>query len=281
MLPPIDEILQAVGYGLVVPAAVAVIGLLLTLWLGRGEPLGVGAGLAAGFVALAASQQDWALLRPKESWDWLPALCLLAVVAGTAEQLVKGPVVVRWVGRVVVAVLSAVLLIRAQSGREPQPLEPYWYAALALAVLVLWEILDQAVRRVPGGIIPALLALTAFAAAAMGEQVGFLTLAQLGGVIAAALAGWALVAWWKPQPGVCRAGVAVLAVLLPAVLFVAWFNKSTETPPLSFLLLLGAPFFLGVTSQLPLSKSVWNRNVFLGAVTSGALAAALLLAAHA
>lgn len=281
MLPPIDEILQAVGYGLLVPAAVAVVGLLLTQWLGRGEPLGVGAGLAAGFVALAASQGDWAFLRPQESWHWLPALGLLAVIAGTAEQLGKWPVTVRYAGRAAVAALTAVILIRAQAGREPQPPGPYWYGGVALAVLALWEILDLAVRRLPGGAVPALLALTAFAAAAMGEQVGFLTLAQLGGVVAAALAGWALVAWWKPQPGVCLAGVPVLAILLPAVLFVAWFNKSNEAPPLSFLLLLAAPFFLGVTSQLPFGKSVWNRNVILGAVTSGALAAALLLAAHA
>jgi hypothetical protein len=282
VLPSADEILQAVGYGLLVPAAVAVVGLLLTLWPGRGEPLGVGAGLAAGFVALAVSGQgDWKFLHPKEAWDWLPALGLLAVVAATVGQVVKWPDLVRWVGRAAVGVLTAALLIRAQSGREPQPLEAYWYAALALAVVALWGILDLAVRRVPGGTVPALLTLTAFAAAVLCELVGFLSLAQSGGVAAAALAGWAVVAWWKPRPGVCLAGVAVLAVLLPAVLFVAWFNKSNAAPPSSFLLMLAAPLSLGATSQLPFGESAWNRTVLLGAVTSAPLAAALVLAARA
>jgi hypothetical protein len=276
VLPTPEEILQAVGFGLLVPAVVAVVGLLLAQRLGGGEPLGVGAGLAAGFVALAASKQtDWDFLRPKEPWDWLPALGLLAVVAATAGQLGKWPVGVRRLGRAAVAVLTAVLLTFAQSARDS--ITPKWYVALPLAVLALWGVLDLAVRRLPGGTIPALLTLTALAAVVMSEQGGFLTLAQLGGVVTGALAGWALVAWRRPRPGVCLAGVAVLAVLLPSLLFLVSFNSSSELPTASYLLLLAAPLCLGAMSLLPLGQSAWRRTVILGAVTGVPLAAALVL----
>jgi hypothetical protein len=282
MLPSPAEILEAVGYGLLLPAAVAAVGLLLALRVGGGEPLGVGAGLAAGFVALAATgQTDWDFLRPKEAWDWLPALGLLAAVAAAAEQFVKWPVIVRWAGRVVVAALAAVVLVRAQSAREPHPLEPYWHGAFALAVLTLWGVLDLAVRRWPGGTVPGLLTLVAFAAAFLGERAGFLTVAQLGGVVAGALAGWTLIAWRRPLPGVCRAGAGPFAVLLPGVLFVASFNSYSDVPAASYLLLLAAPFCLGATALLQLGPSARRRALILGAATGVPLAVALVLAARA
>jgi hypothetical protein len=277
-----DLILPAVGYGLLLPAAVAVVGLLLAQRLGGGEPLGVGAGLAAGFAALAATgQTDWEFLRPKEAWDWLPALGLLAAVASAAEQFVSRTFVVRWAGRAAVAALAAVVLIRAQSAREPHPLDLYWHGALALAVLTLWGVLDLAVRRWPGGTLPALLTLVAFAAAALGEKAGFLTVAQLGGVVAGALAGWAPVAWRRPVPGICRAGVGPFAVLLPGVLFVAAFNSFSDVPAASYLLVLAAPFCLGATGLLQLGPSALRRALILGAATGVPLALALVLAARA
>jgi hypothetical protein len=276
MLPSPAEILEAVGYGLLLPAAVAVVGLLLALRLGGGEPLGVGAGLAAGFVALAATgQTDWEFLRPQEAWDWLPALGLLAAVAASVERVGLA----RWSGRIVVAALTTIALLVAQSRREPVP--SYLFGAIPLAVLILWTVLDLAARRHPGGLLPALLTLVAFAAAALGEMAGFLTVAQLGGVVAGALAGWALVAWRRPRPGVCRAGVGPFAVLLPGVLFVAFFNSYSDVPVASYFLLLAAPFCLGATALLQLGPSALRRALILGAATGVPLAVALVLAARA
>ncbi|HEX5269350.1 MAG TPA: hypothetical protein VFW33_02630 [Gemmataceae bacterium] len=279
MLPSAAEIAEAVGLGVLVPAAVAVVVLLLALRLGGGEPLGVGAGLAAGFAALAAMDSDWGFLRPAESWDWLPALGLLAVVVATAERGVKAPAVVRWAVRAVAAGLTAFLLVRAQSSRDVVP--SWCYGALALAVLVLWGLLDLAVTRRPGGLVPALLTVVAFAAAGLGEMGGFLTVAQRAGVVAAALVGWAFVAWWRPLPAVCRAGVGVFAVLLPAALFVAAFNRSAEVPTASYLLLLVAPLALGAMSLLQLGPSSWRRAAVLAAVTLLPVAVSLILAARA
>jgi hypothetical protein len=273
---------QAVGYGLLLPLTVAAVGLLLARRLGGGEPLGLGAGLAAGFVALAATKQtDWEFLQPKEPWDWLPALGLFAVVAAAVGQLVKWPRLVRSVGRTVVAFLAVAFLIRAQSARAPEPLGAYWAVALGAAVLVLWGVLDLAIRLRPGGTLPALLTLTAFAAAALCEMAGFLSLAQMAGVVAAALLGWALVAWRRPLPGVCRAGVAVLAVLLPAILFVAWFNKTSDLPSASFVLLLAAPLVLATLSLVLLGRASRLGSILLGAAALVPVTVALVLAARA
>jgi hypothetical protein len=189
--------------------------------------------------------------------------------------------VVRWVARAAVAALTAYLLVRAQSEREP--VERYWYGGLALAVLVLWGVLDLAVRRWPGATLPALLTVVALGAAALSEMAGMATVAQRAGVLGGALAGWALVAWRRPQPGACRAGVGPFAVLLPGVLFVAFFNSKSfsDVPAASYLLLLAAPFCLGATALLQLGPSALRRALILGAATGVPLAVALVLAARA
>jgi hypothetical protein len=274
MLPSLSEILEMVGYGLVLPAVVAAAGVWLALRLGGGEPLGVGAGLAAGFAALAASQSDWRILRPEESWDWLPALGLLAAVMAVGDRNALS----RWSGRVVAAALTGVLLLSAQAKRGALP--PYLFASLPLIVLILWALLDLAVRRRPGATLPALLTLVAFSAAALGEMGDFLTAAQRGLVVAGTLAGWTFVAWRRPTPGVCRAGVGVLAVLLPGVLFVGAFNRYGDVPTLSYLLVLVAPLCLGAMSLLPFGKPGWRAVLFLAAATLIPLAAALALAAR-
>src|SRR5437879_4925284 len=121
MLPSPELLLNAVSYGVLIPAVVTVVALLLALRLGGGgEPAAVAAGLAAGFAALAASGQiSWDFLTPVEAWDWLPALGLVAAAAACVVEQLGGRPLERWAIPPVVAVLTAWLLIRAQSGRQP------------------------------------------------------------------------------------------------------------------------------------------------------------------
>jgi hypothetical protein len=164
-----------------------------------------------------------------------------------------------------VASLSAVALVRAQSPRDP--LTADWYAYLALGILILWGVLDLASRRHPGPLLPALLAVVVLAAAALAEQGGFTRLAVMGAVPAGALAGLALIAWRWPREGIVRAGVPVLAALLPSILFTAFFNQVTDVPRVSYLLVLAAPLLLGLATLLPSSDppTRWRALLRLGA----------------
>jgi len=252
MLPSPDVILNAVGYGLLVPALVTVVALLLAVRLGGGEPAAVGAGLAAGFAALPATGQiGLEIYRPVEAWDWLPLLGLLAAAAGWIEQIGKGSRAVRWVGRLLVVGLTAGLLVRAQAAREPKPIALSWYPVVALVVLALWGVLDLSARRRPSAVTPALLAGVGLAAAAVAEFAAFTRVAQMGGVVAGTMGGWAIVAWRRPREGVVQAGVACLSVLLPGLLFAAYFNGYGDVPAASYLLLLAAPLLLGAVTLLP------------------------------
>src|SRR5438128_1557450 len=129
MLPSLDMIVKAVGGGVLLPGVVTAVALLLALRLRRGEPLALGAGLAAGFAALAVT--------------------------------------------------------------------------------------------------------------------------GLAGVVAGVVAGWAIVACWRPSEPVSRAGVPVLAALLPGVLYLSHFNNYGDVPAASYLLVLAAPLCLGLTTLLP------------------------------
>jgi hypothetical protein len=283
MLPPPEFLLTALGYGVLAPAVVTALGLLLALRRGGGEPVATGAGLAAGFAALAAGGLiGWGFLRPAEAWDWLPALALLATAAALAEQLGKRPHVVRCAARLAVAALTAWLLVGAQAAREP--VDPYWYAGLALAVLALWGLLDRAARRRPGAATPALLAGVAFAAGAVAELANFSTPAHLSGVLGGVLAGCALVAWRRPREGVTRAGVPVLAVLLPGLLFVTYFTtfSFSDVPAASYLLLLAAPLCLSAAALVPIGKPSGRWEVAVRAASALVpIGAALTLAARA
>jgi hypothetical protein len=286
-MPSPEVILNAVGYGLLLPAAVTVVALLLLLRLGGGEPLALGAGLAAGFVALSKTGQikdDF--FHPEESWDWLPALGLLAAIAATVEQLAERWRIVRWAVRLLVSGLTAGLLVRAQSERDPFALGSYPALAasalqLGLAILLLWGLLDLSARRRPSAVAPVLLAFSALSAAILGELAGFSTVAHLGSVVAGTLGGWALVAWRWPQTRVVRAGISVVSVLLPGLLFVTSNNSYSDVPSASYLLIFAAPLLLAAATFLPFSDRHprWRALCQAGA-TLLPLAAGLALAAR-
>src|SRR5262245_25093861 len=119
MLPPPQFVIEALGYGVVVPAAVTAVGLSLARvagWSARGGDLAaVSLGLFAGLAALGASRQaGWEFLSPDDAWEWLPALALLAAVVGVIERFHAVPGAIGWALRAGVAALTAWLLVRGE-----------------------------------------------------------------------------------------------------------------------------------------------------------------------
>jgi hypothetical protein len=276
MLPPPQLVLEAVAHGLIVPAAVTAAGLALARWWGRprGEParagaeaLAVAAGLFAGFAALAGSRQlGWEFLQPADAWHWLPLLAVTAAAAGVPDRLPSLPAAARWLLRLAVAGLTAWLLVRAESA--VQAVHPAWHAALAAAVLALWGVLDRAVPRRPGFVLPTLLALTAVGAAAVLEAAGIMKFAQSAGVLAAVLGGAACVARRYRPGSPARAAVPALAVMLPGLLFAGWFNTFSNVPAASYLLVLATPLAVGLTALFPPAGLEPRRQGALAAVAA-------------
>jgi hypothetical protein len=263
MMPSLDFILQALGCGVLVPAAVVAVGLLLALQVRNGARVAVAAGLFAGFAALAAAHLlEWAFLKATstDSWDRLPGLALLAVLLtpdGDAPFLTGA----RRLARLGVPVLTGWLLVRTESAVEPVSL--WWAAGIAAAVLAIWAALDPAALRWPGFGLPALLSIIAFGAALVCELSSNLRLAHLTGVLAAVLAGCAAVGSLRPAGPVVRAAVPAVAVLLPGLLFLSWRNNFGGVPPSSYLLLLAAPVLLGAASLLPSPYPLPRSRVLL------------------
>jgi hypothetical protein len=251
MVPSLDVILRALGCGIAVPAVIVVVGLLGLRFRG-GAVFAVALGLFGGFAALAASQQlGWGFLAypPADSWDWLPGLALLGVIAGGLCDVLGSSAAARRVVSLGVAALTGWLLVRAEFGAESP--SPWWYAGLAAAVAALWWLLDYAGERRPGFGLPALLALVAFGTAALCELSGNLRFAHLSGVLAAVLAGCAVVGWLRPGQPIARATVPAFAVMLPGLLFLSYRNNFGDVPTASYLLLLAAPLLLGGTALFP------------------------------
>src|SRR5687768_8391075 len=121
MTPSPELVLRLVGFGVAIPAAVAMAGLLLARWWAMrhgghaprgGDGLAAVAGLLAGFGALAGSGQlGWEFLKPTDSWHWLPLLAVLATAVGIVERVTSWPPAARWGLRLLVAALTAGLLV--------------------------------------------------------------------------------------------------------------------------------------------------------------------------
>lgn len=250
MLPGPDLLLELLVFGLLIPGGVTAAGLALALRRGRAgaaAPLAVAVGLAVGLGGLAyVGAGGWEFLQPVDAWHFLPALALVATAVGFVERRRSLPIALRVLGRLAVAGLAAWLLLRD----EAQP-PAGWYPALAISIIAIWGPLMMLADRWPGPALPILLALTAFALAALLELSGILRFALTASALGAVLCGCSLVAFRVPRPNVTACAVPAFAVLVPGLLVVGRLNTFSNVPAESYLLLLAAPVALGLTGALP------------------------------
>lgn len=251
-MDPLVEVLLCA----LIPAAVAFGAAWLAVLWRKGDSvrairLGAGLGLAGGFFA-AFAFLDWAPLKPEDSWNWLPYLALLAVGAGFTEELANVPVSVRWCLRGMVAAAAAWLLL--PDWPELQANRVAWLAAIGLAVLVLWSLLELVAQRQPGPGLPLLLLALSLAAAALLFLAGNLKLALLPMALAAGLGGLTLVACIYSDKALLPGAVPGFTVLFVGLVFTARFHNYAEppVPAASFVLVGAAPavLLLGLLPQV-------------------------------
>lgn len=299
MIPSVDMIVDALLYGVLIPAAVTLATLIfVALCRRRGQStsppqtltaektsakgriagtLAAALGLVSGWVALVITGQlSWDFLNLTDSRHWLLPLTLLAlainIVAGYSRSSIT-----TMLFRLGCAWVIARILVDAEAAI--QPIGPGWYSAVGVAVFCLWGLLDIATERWAGVGFPVLLTLIALGMGALLEFAGILMFAQMSGVLAAVLASCSLFAWLVPSAA-CRGMVPAVAVLVPGLLFVGYRNHFSEVPPTCFLLVLAAPLLLGMTVCLaPKEKPGWLWKFLAIAVTLIPLVTAITLAA--
>jgi len=263
-------IAELLKYGVVLPAAIAAV-CGLSLWVRSMTPgvgrliaaAGVGLGWLAGIFLLGLA--PW-LPETAQAWHWLPALAVLAIIAGRMPEA--------WPIRLVVAagLGAAAAFALIPDWESIAPHRRQLQIGLGAAVFAL-TLLDRPMRTTGGRFATILLAMIAGAAGAVLEISGNGTFAQMAGVLAAALIGMSFAAH---RPGVVAGYLPLVALLLPSIVMTGYLNSSSQVPIASYVMVAAAPLALAL--PLPAGR---KRMLVQGGVILLLLVAAVGLAYHA
>jgi len=220
--------------------------------------------VALGF-GLAWLALPWASYAVERAWQWLPYLAVAAagigVFAGAAPRASAR-------ASVGLAALAAWLVVPDYPAVASA--QPAWVAAVAVAIVLAWSVLEHAAERSDPRGVSLVLAIWVLASAALLERCGIMKFAQLAGV-AAACAAPVLVCLRRP-PALAGA-VAPLAVVVPGLVLSGRFETFAEVPEWSFWCVLAIPLAVVVSVRW------WTPAVAaatLAAIGVGGAAAATL-----
>jgi hypothetical protein len=208
-------------WGLLVPA---LIGLLIPWLAGPRRMWTTPLALGGAFLAFYIGRLAWPTFHPIDSLEWLWLIALIATLVGIALSLWRVPV---WAAGMVVlaaAVLMLWLLLRPLVPRTLSSSQAFgWFGGIAVAITLVWVILEWGAHRARG----ASFSLVLFLIAAGGGICLMLSssqkLGQMPGAMAVALAAMSIVAWRQRQHGFSGGGMAVFVLLLAGPLVYGYF----------------------------------------------------------
>lgn len=272
--------LEAVGYGMLVPAVVALVLCRICRKLlppVAAQRYAAGAAAAIAFLASYALLPSWAALRPERHWHWLPHLGLAALVFGLVGPAAGLRTVERWLPHAALAIVAAWLLVPLWADLSPS--RPICIALLALYLWALMTGIDALPAKLRGKSLMIYLTMAAALTALLLAAAISLRFGQLAGIAAAALAGCAVATRWQAEPIEVRGMLPVFAVLVGGCAFIGCIERQ---PPLSGLLLAPAAplilwsFVYGPLATLPDKTAVAVQAATL--LTIFSLAAVWVLA---
>jgi hypothetical protein len=234
--------------GVVLPAVVAAVVLLLTRLAGggaRGAPRGAGAAgaalaIGAGDLAAHVALRGWRGWVPKESLDWIAASAAAGLLVGVLGLTRRGPAALRLLWRAGFGFAAAWFVAgRALARRGELSTVLGEMALVAAAGAAGWSLLesrrdaDDAAR--PAWLPPLMLTTAAGSAALAVGLSGSVVLGQLTGALAAALGGALVATRLRLAPPLLPGAAPVLALTLLGLLLAACVHASL--PPLAAALL--------------------------------------------
>lgn len=202
-----------------------------------GAPVGIGAGYLIGHVAI----NKWPSLPPAQPTDYLFLIALAGIIVGVVESF-RAPPAARWTLRLALcAGVSWFTLSRGFRAEQPATVLAAWAVGQAAALAAVWSLLERLAARRSGPSLPLALSLLIAVAAAVFFMGGSAKLAQLAGVLAAALGGAALIALAAPLISPARGLLAVVIPVYGALILLMWQYPQPFGVPV---ILAGAPLLL-------------------------------------
>jgi hypothetical protein len=246
-LPP-PSLMMDVVLGAVLPplavAAVIMAALMLLCGLQR-APLAAALGLGAAAVLGLWLRDALPLVPGDSSWNRLPWAALAALWVGRVARLPQLQPGAGSLLRAAAAILVALVVIPPTLRGNHDWLAP----AFATVVFAEWTLLEYLAAESPGGSVPLCLAVVCLGAGGVLIHAGSALLMNAAIVLASALAGIALVAWWARADA--GGAVPAVAVLAPGILLLGYEETFSEVPWLAFALPALTP--LALIEALPLS----------------------------
>ncbi len=221
--------------------------------------------LAIGYAAGHAWLRGWVRpalvpIPPIDAYDWIPWLALAAMILGGLDSVRPCPGWARWENRLLLTALTLWLLLRPLlEGTWSTQEAAQWMSGLGLLALAVWGVLDFQAKRLGRKAVLPLIVWTSATALCM-QFCHITTLAQLGFVLVAGLAGFWIVSLWWPGLTLARGAVPVLLVVVNGLILFGRFYAYPELPVPTAIGLAIAPLSLAVDSVPPLrnARPLWT-----------------------
>ena len=270
--------------GILVPAGLSTALLALSVRLGpegsppRGRQALWALSLAAAFLAGHAVVAGIPPLPPVDAGEWLFYFVPLAAALSAIEAIQETPEVLSRLARAALIYglffLTFRPLIDMAWGRQKGA---FLVLLLSLLVLSVWQGLAELSRSVRApALLSALLASAACAAATLALS-GSALLGQLAGVLASALAPFAIIAMWRPAHAPAGGLVAPSVLILGALLAQGVYYSALS--PSSALVLLAAPLLCAAELFPPLARGPARRAALWSAAAASAAGGVCVLQA--
>lgn len=204
-----------------------------------GGTLGIGLGYLVGHVTI----NKWPSLPPAQATDYLFFIAVAAIVVGLTESF-RLPVLARWGFRAALSLgVSWFMISSGYKSGHSGGVVAAWTVGQAAGMFLIWSLTERLAERRPGPSIPLAFSLLIAVASVFFLKGSSAKLAQLAGVLSAALGGASLVAMSVKRVSVARGMMAVVIPLYGALILYSWqYDKPFGTP----VILAAAPLALWI-----------------------------------